>query len=37
MFKIYDGEIHMVQAWMRLFPPQMDLGGWPIAAGIKKP
>jgi hypothetical protein len=37
MFKIYDGEIHMVQAWMRLFPPELDLGGWPIAAGIKQP
>ena len=37
MFKIYDGEIHMVQAWMRLFPPALDLGGWPVRAGIVQP
>jgi hypothetical protein len=37
MFKVYDGQIHMVQAWMRLFPPALDLGGWPIAAGITQP
>jgi hypothetical protein len=37
MFKIYDGQIHMVQAWMRLFPPALDLGGWPIREGIVQP
>jgi hypothetical protein len=37
MFKVYDGQIHMVQAYMRLFPPAQDLGGWPIAAGITQP
>jgi hypothetical protein len=37
MFKVYDGQIHMVQAWMRLFPPALDLGGWPIRAGIAQP
>lgn len=37
MFKVYGGQIHMVQAWMRLFPPALDLGGWPIRAGIVQP
>jgi hypothetical protein len=37
MFKIYDGQIHMVQAWMRLFPPALDPGGWPIREGIVQP
>jgi hypothetical protein len=37
MFKVYDGQIHMVQAWMRLFPPALDLGGWPIREGITQP
>jgi len=37
MFKVYDGQIHMVQAYMRLFPPAQDLGGWPVAAGITQP
>jgi hypothetical protein len=37
MFKVYDGQIHMVQAWMRLFPPALDLGGWPIREGIVQP
>jgi hypothetical protein len=37
MFKVYDGQIHMVQAYMRLFPPELDLGGWPIRAGITQP
>ena len=37
MFKIYDGQIHMVEAYIRLFPPELDLGGWPIAAGIVQP
>jgi len=37
MFKIYDGQIHMVQAWMRLFPPALDLGGWPVRQGIVQP
>jgi hypothetical protein len=30
MFKVYDGQIHMVEAYIRLFPPELDLGGWPI-------
>jgi hypothetical protein len=37
MFKVYDGQIHAVEAWMRLFPPEQDLGGWPVAAGIVQP
>ena len=37
MFKVYDGQIHMVQAYMRVFPPALDLGGWPISAGIVQP
>jgi hypothetical protein len=37
MFKVYDGQIHMVQAYMRVFPPALDLGGWPIRAGIAQP
>jgi hypothetical protein len=37
MFKVYDGQIHMVQAYMRGFPPALDLGGWPIKAGIVQP
>jgi hypothetical protein len=37
MFKVYDGQIHMVQAYIRLFPAALDLGGWPIGAGIVQP
>jgi hypothetical protein len=37
MFKVYGGQIHMVQAYMRLFPPELDLGGWPIRPGITQP
>ena len=37
MFKVYDGQIHMVEAYIRLFPPALDLGGWPIGAGIAQP
>ena len=37
MFKVYDGQIHMVQAYMRVFPPELDLGGWPIRPGIAQP
>ena len=37
MFKVYDGQIHMVQAFIRIFPPALDLGGWPIRAGITQP
>src|SRR5690606_10947970 len=36
-FKVYDGQIHMVEAYIRIFPPELDLGGWPIAAGIAQP
>lgn len=31
MFKVYDGQIHMVEAWIRVFPPEQDLGGWPVS------
>jgi len=31
MFKVYDGQIHAVEAYIRLFPPALDLGGWPVA------
>jgi len=37
MFKVDDGQIHMVQAYIRLFPKELDLGGWPIAEGIVHP
>jgi len=37
MFKVYDGQIHMVQAYMRVFSPEQELGGWPIAPGITQP
>ena len=37
MFKVYDGQIHMVQAYIRLFPAALDLGGWPIRPGITQP
>jgi hypothetical protein len=37
MFKVYGGQIHMVEAYIRLFPPELDLGGWPIGAGIVQP
>lgn len=37
MFKVYDDRIHMVEAYIRLFPPELDLGGWPLAAGIAQP
>jgi hypothetical protein len=37
MFKVYDGRIHMVEAYIRLFPPELELGGWPISAGIVQP
>jgi hypothetical protein len=36
-FKVYDGQIHMVEAYIRLFPPELDLGGWPVDAGIAQP
>jgi hypothetical protein len=36
-FKIWDGQIHMVEAYIRLFPPELDLGGWPMRAGIAQP
>ncbi len=37
MFKVYDGQIHMVEAYIRLFEPDMALGGWQIAEGIVQP
>ena len=37
MFKVYDGQIHMVEAYIRLFPPDLDLGGWPLGEGIAQP
>jgi hypothetical protein len=32
MFKVHGGQIHMVEAWIRLFPPEQELGGWPVNA-----
>ncbi len=37
MFKVYDGKIHAVEAYMRVLPPEQDLGGWPIREGITQP
>jgi hypothetical protein len=37
MFKVWDGQIHMVEAYIRLLPAELDLGGWPIAPGIVQP
>jgi hypothetical protein len=36
-FKVYGGQIHMVQAFIRVFKPELDLGGWPIASGTVQP
>jgi hypothetical protein len=36
-FKVYDDQIHMVEAFIRLFPPELDLGGWPLSPGISQP
>ena len=36
-FKVYDGQIHMVEAYIRIFPPELELGGWPIAEGVVQP
>ena len=36
-FKVYGGQIHMVEAYIRLFSPELDLGGWPLDAGIAQP
>lgn len=30
LFKVYDGQIHKVEAFIRIFPPQLELGGWPV-------
>lgn len=30
LFKIYGGQIHKVEAFIRLFPPKLELGGWPV-------
>ncbi len=30
LFKIYDGQIHKVEAFIRLLPPELELGGWPV-------
>jgi hypothetical protein len=30
LFKIYDGQIHKVEAFIRLLPPERELGGWPV-------
>lgn len=30
LFKVYDGEIHKVEAFIRLLPPDLELGGWPV-------
>lgn len=31
LFKIYDGQMHKVEAFIRLLPPELELGGWPVA------
>jgi len=30
LFKVYGGQIHKVEAFIRLLPPQLELGGWPV-------
>ena len=30
LFKVYDGQIHKVEAFIRLLPPDLELGGWPV-------
>ncbi|MGH8258342.1 MAG: hypothetical protein ACREUG_01475, partial [Steroidobacteraceae bacterium] len=30
LFKVYGGQIHKVEAFIRLFPPALELGGWPV-------
>jgi len=30
MFKVYDGQIHAVEAYIRVFPPDLEFGGWPV-------
>ena len=37
MFKVYDGHIHMVHAYMRIFSPELELGGWPVGADVNQP
>jgi hypothetical protein len=27
-FKVYDGQIHAVEAFMRILPPELANGGW---------
>jgi hypothetical protein len=29
LFKVYGGQMHKVEAFIRLLPPELDLGGWP--------
>jgi hypothetical protein len=29
LFKVYDGQIHKVEAFIRILPPELELGGWP--------
>jgi len=30
LFKVYDGQIHKVEAFIRLLPPELEFGGWPV-------
>ncbi|HEY4339223.1 MAG TPA: hypothetical protein VGM97_04705 [Steroidobacteraceae bacterium] len=30
LFKVYGGQMHKVEAFIRLLPPELDLGGWPV-------
>jgi len=30
LFKVWGGQIHAVEAYIRVFPPEQDLGGWPV-------
>ena len=34
LFKVWGGQIHAVEAYIRLFPPEQDLGGWPVRAAL---
>lgn len=32
LFKVWDGKIHAVEAYIRVFPPAQEAGGWPVRA-----
>lgn len=37
LFKVYDGQIHKVEAFIRLLPPDLELGGWPVTLPADPP